>query len=273
MKHRYFHYLSPKIIPTFPEDVGEVSYIVDVNHILRTRAYREVTDEAEMTVSVYSGGQRISEERQSFSVIDGIAEMTPYVCSFSTPSWGYAEISFEMSEPVFVKIIPEPGYAVLHTQQGSITLNPDMKYANPRTIEQIKHYGKFSMLHSAVYVDSESGSGNSLLLINPYDRPLKARMMSDTGASISQMVAPRTAELVDLAQIVENSRAATVMVTSTNRVITYDVKHGYGDQKRINSLDHLDTFSGYNTHKATGPIEAGRHHARELARKIGIWRV
>jgi hypothetical protein len=270
MDYKHFHYISPKIIPTFPENIGKVRCLIDVSHILRTRAYKAVSGNAQMKIELFSGGESRGIEEHEVPIADGVSQMAGLMRCFSTPEPGYVEISFQMPEPVFVKILPEPGYAILETPRGSITLNPDMKYANPRTIQQIKHYGRFSMLHSAVMVNSATGSGNSILLVNPYERAVNVRLTSASGKELAKRIVAKTSELVSLEPIVEHGVPSTVFVTSSNRVITYDVKHAYSDQGCINNIDHLDPFSGYRTHEAHGYLEVARYHVRELARKIGL---
>ena len=272
MTRRYYPYLSPKIVPAFPAETGTLDCVIDFNHILRTRAYRRVSGSAMMEVAVYGDGRVLDTERFEAEVRDGRALLEPVIRHYaaSGSGYGYAEFSFRMSEPVFLKILPEPGYAVLKTPAGSITINADMKYANPRTIEQIMHYGKFSMIHSGVHVDPDSDSGNSLLLINPYDQPLLARLVSDTGETLSHRMKARTAGLVDLEPLVTPGRPGAIIVTANNRVITYDVKHARSNPARINSIDHLDPFSGYRTHEPQGLPGTLGYWAREAARGLGI---
>ena len=270
MTQRYFPYLSPKIMPIFPAEIGTLDCVIDFNHILRTRAYRRVSGSAVVEVAVCVGGRVLETERFEAEVKDGRALMEPVIRHYAVSDYGYVEFSFQMSEPVFLKILPEPGYAVLKTPAGSITINPDMKYANLRTIEQIMHYGKFSMIHSGVHVDPDSDSGNSLLLINPYDQPLLARLVSDTGDTLSHRMRARTAALVDLEPLVTLGRPNTIIVTANNRVITYDVKHARSNPARINSVDHLDPFSGYRTHEPRGLPGTLKYWTREAARGLGI---
>lgn len=271
MTYRYFHYLSPKILPTFPAQTGDVVALVDPQHILRTRAYRDVSGTASLTISSFWDGKQQSQETLSVRILYGVAQDAPVLRRFSSESLGYVEFNFEMPEPVFIKILPEPGYAILDRPgQGAITVNADMKYANPRTIQQIRSYGEFSMIHSGVFWSAADRVGNSLLLINPYDKPLLARITDERKNTVSQRVDSRSAKLVDLSELVPEGEASTVIVTASNRVITYDVKHRFGDPSAINNIDHLDPFSGYSTHAALTPLAYGRRLLVKASRVFGL---
>ena len=154
--------------------------------------------------------------------------------------------------------------------RGALTINTDMKYANPRVIQQIKQYSKFCMLHSACLVDSKRGLGNSLLLINPFDQALVTRVVSSSRRKLSRRLAPRTACMLDLAPVLDDGKLDTIMVTASNRVITYDVRHAHGEPSRMNSLDHLDPFSGFSTHPARPPAIYIRAQARRVMRAVGL---
>jgi hypothetical protein len=244
-----FHYISPKILPLFPKETGTVGCVIDPQYALNIRSGAKFTGTAEITFSTYAAGEKLSEETVEFEVKDNeIVNGGPIWRTFECDDYGYAEITFGCSEPVFNNVIPEPGYAMLITpDRGNFTINPDMKYANPRVIQQIKQYHRFCMLHSAVFCDSESGSGNSMMLINPYDQPLVTKMYSSRTRYISKKVPPKYAYMIDMAELFEDGQVGTVMLTANNRVITYDVCHGYGNQHLINSVDHHDPFSGVST--------------------------
>lgn len=269
--HRLFNYLSPKILPVFPAASGTLSYMQDPQHALLTRSKIAFTGTLTITATVFASGAQVTSHDREFAVRDGVVDGQPYLDSFVAPQPGYVEIDCVASQPVFHRIIPEPGYAILNRPgAGPVTVNADMKYANPRVIQQIKSHGEFCMLHAACFVDRRAGQGNSLLLINPYDRPLLARLAADNGNKATRRVAARSLEFIDLSEILDDRQWGTLMLAASNRVVTYDVRHTYGDPHAINSIDHLDPYSGYPTHRRGNLATLFKVKAKQLFRDAGI---
>jgi hypothetical protein len=267
----YFHYLSPKILPVFSSNIGTVSCLTDVQFILNVRSLEKLDGNAEITYTTYCDGNVISEEFTSVKVNNGKSTIEPVWKSFSTPSLGFVEITFGTTKPLFKKIIPEPGYSVLKTINNKVlTINSDMKYANPRIIQQIQQYSRFCMLHSSVYVDSNIGAGNSLMLINPYEQLIVVKIYSSKENKISRKIKPKSTCMVNLAELVDDGEISTIMLTANNRIITYDVRHSYHDQLDINNIDHLDPFSGYSVVNYVGFKELLGEFTRNSLRKLNI---
>ena len=255
-----FHYLSPKILPLFPSDVGGMRFISDPQFILNIRALRKFTGTVAINVSHFVDGAMVQQSEQTIQVISGNAKCNVECVDLGAPGLGYAEITFSSSERLFGKIIPEPGYAVLSAlDRGPITVNADWKFSNTRVIDQIRQYGKFCMIHSAALVDKAHGIGNSVLLMNPYEQPLVARAVSATGRKWSGKLAPRTVLMLDLVPLLDDAVPSTIMISGS-----------YSNWKLLNSIDHLDPFSGILTHRPADVFSWSRAQLRRIARATGI---
>lgn len=60
------------------------------------------------------------------------------------------------------------------------------------------------------------------------------------------------------------------MVSANNRVLTYDVRHGYGDWTKTKSVDHLDPYLGFVTHRPVGMTGWHRNKVRQVGRALGL---
>ncbi len=76
--------------------------------------------------------------------------------------------------------------------------------------------------------------------------------------------------MVDLEPLVEPGVFGTVMMSANNRIVSYDVRHPYGDWTKFNSIDHLDTFSGIATHHSVPLAQNLREIGRRTLRRAGL---
>jgi len=267
---RGFCYLAPKIVPVFPGAWGTLLLGVSLQRTLANRALPGASSRVRATVTVYAEGKAEHQEQVETDIVDGRTAHPDTWLRLSASAPGYAEIAITAEDPIFWKIMPEVGYSLLETPDGrQLTVNADTKYANIRIVNQIKRTNVFCMLHSACLSCRDDGIGGSIYLINPYEQAIVARLRSSHGRELKQKVEARSAAIVDLAPIIDDGRIATVMVTGNNRIVTYDLKHAYGAPERVNSIDHLDPFSGLASHGNAGPIRWLKVLARRSVRRIG----
>lgn len=270
-KRSYFNYLSPKIFPIFPAETGSLHVLTSPQFIIDTRAGLSFSGKLEIKFMVYMNGEETSSETVTFEFEDSKTSAFPFMREFTLANHGLLEIHCNADTPIFTKIIPEPGYGILERPDGSsISINRDMKYAHTRVIEQMRHHNRFCMLHSAVLSDGERGIGNSILLGNPYDQPLVAKLRTKEGKMVSEKLLPHTVKMIDLDELLVSGLPQTIMITANNRVLTFDVKHHFGDQARVNSVDHLDPYSGFKTHRAVDLLSMPRFLISRSANQLNL---
>lgn len=271
MTENIAHYLSPLIFPLFPADAGTLYLDYDLGHVLRVRGGGGFTGRLTVSIRQYADGECLDEDSWSVEVADNVVADPLMRRQLAGDRLGYVEIHIEADAPAFRKILSPPGYALLRTPSGSaVIVVADQKYANPRVIDEIRGTGKFCMVHTAAFVDPQAGLGNSLLLINPYEQALTARIHGEEGRKMSQRVASRSSVLVSLEAVLPPGRWGSYMVTGNNRVVTYDLRHAYGRPSALTSMDHLDVFSGMRTHRQDGAVDWARSAARRFLREQGI---
>ena len=94
--------------------------------------------------------------------------------------------------------------------------------------------------------------GDSLVLINPYNKPILCAVMTMDGRKLPRCRVPAlSARYMHLENILENDEtewAGEIQLTANNRLITYDIKHALSDIRTISDHEHLDPFRGDPTH-------------------------
>lgn len=269
---RLFHYLAPKIYPLFPTSAGKTVFGSFVQHALNTRTEgAPYTGKVFVKVLAFCKGEQISADTHVIAVKDGVSEKDTVWCASDAPSLGYTEIELSAEQPIFRKLHPESGYSLFSGVDGRcLTINTDTKYAHYRVIEQIKAWQNFCLLHSAILVDPARDYGNSMLLINPYERPIVAGLKSTNGRSLRARIPEKSAEIINLEPLVEAGKFGTVMLSANNRLVAYDVRHPYGSWQAFNSIDHLDVFSGIPTQYRASALESLGQLVRKGARRFGL---
>ncbi len=271
MTQPVFHYLPPIILPLFPRQAGTLSIDYDLQHVLHVRGNTQFTGQLRITSRHFSDGTLLAEDIAEKTVEHGQVSDPLYRREIAADAFGYLELHIEATAPVFHKLLSPPGYAILNRENfGSIIVTSDQKYANPRIIDQIRATGEFCMVHTSGFMDRQAQLATSLLLINPYEKTLLARIVASTGRRCQARVAARTAVVVALEPILDDQAWATYMVGATNRVLTYDLRHHMADPLQIYSMDHLDVFSGVGTHRPVDMREYARAASRRFLRETRL---
>lgn len=269
---RLFHYLSPKIYPIFPDATGTLVFGVFPQHALDTRAETPLTGTMTVRCTAWCEGERIWEDEREIAVLDGVCERDTFWYRLAAPGPGFVEATVTCSEPVFFKVYREAGYALIVAPDGRrLTVNPDSKYANEFIVAQYRSWQRFCMLHTACLVDEARDLGNSMLLINPYDQSIVVRLAASTGRAGRCVVPSRHVRLFDLDALLQRGRVGTVMLTANNRIVAYDLRHPYGAPERPTNIDHLDVYSGIETHLPGGLGALAKDVLRRSVRRLG-WR-
>ncbi len=271
MTRPVFHYLPPIVLPLFPREAGTMSIDYDLQHVLQVRGDTDFSGSLRITRRQFCDGTLVGEDISERSVHRGRVAEPLYRQMVTADAFGYLELHIEATAPVFHKLLSPPGYAILNRESfGSIIITSDQKYANPRIIDQIRATGEFCMVHTAGFVDRKARLANSLMLINPYEKTLLARVAASTGRRCQARVAARSAVVISLEPIFDDKQWATYMVAATNRVLTYDLRHHTENSTKIYSMDHLDVFSGVGTHRPVDLREYARAASRRLLRETRL---
>ena len=182
---------------------------------------------------------------------------SPFYWPAQSDQWpgGYLESGFYIQDeaPLFANNIP-PNFYAIYSRAGNKSFFSDnmLKYSSPSVIAQIAAYGKFVDGYPVVRIDRARNYGETLVLINPYQRPVIADVHSDTAGEIRRIrIEPNSTVHVRLERLLKDSEAAwsgQIQIGATNRVITYIVKHSLADPLFITDHEHLDPYRGEPTH-------------------------
>jgi hypothetical protein len=266
-----YHYLCPNLFPLFPEEAGSFTLALDLDQALAQTTYERFTGTLDIKITQYTDGQTLSVDQRKVEVKGGNAVPRTLRYTVTAHAVGYIEVEIECAKPVFSRIQYDAGYA-LYTRPGygTVTVIPDVKFASPRIIQQMKVVGKFCMQHQACFVDHARDIGNSVFVINPYSGPLLIRLIRPDGKRLAKRVSPKSASVVALAPLLDDGQWTTVMIAANNRFPVYDVRHPLSAPLTLSSIDHLDPFSGFPTHLPATLLQFVRGHARRILRETGI---
>lgn len=269
---RLFHYITPYLFPVPPCAVSSLIVGFDFQAIVERRVMVDVRFELIIESTLWVDGKSVERHSRTCMIANGVAEPARLVESFENSTLGYAEITVTCPRmAVFDRILVDPGYGILKlTNSAWMTVIPDMKYARPLIIESVKATGKFCAVHTAAHVDARAGVGNSYLFINPYEKDILVRMASSAGRTLKHKAPSHTATLVSLEPLIGDKGWETVMLTASNRLPLWDVRHAYGEPFHISNLDHTEMWRGRPTHRRTTPAGLVRDTARRLLRESGL---
>ena len=213
------------------------------------------------TISVYAEGECLYTREAEFHYQDGHLIGTPpdpFVWHRSRlPSGinGYLENSFHIADgaPLFLTNTVIAFYTIYNTPgKKSFFSDNAYLYASPPVISQIAKYGRYIDGYPVVRVDRNRDYGESIIFINPYQKPIKARIMTKDGREIPNIrIPPKSAHMTSLERLLtgdETSWAGQIQITATNRVITFDAKHSLEYPTVISDHEHLDPYRGEPTH-------------------------
>ena len=110
----------------------------------------------------------------------------------------------------------------------------------------VARFGKFVDGHPLIHIDGNRDLGETIILINPYQRPLVAEILGHDGRKMKKTRidshSARPIHLVDLLEDNEDEWIGQIQVTANNRVVAFNVKHSLADPTVISDHEHLDPF-------------------------------
>ena len=266
-----FNYLSPLIFPLLPANCGRTRFTLNVQNMLLEVAPDVCDGDLECEIIQYSDTLEVSKETIPLTISGGVCDLPLIDRSFAPEKLGYAQISISASVGLFRRILSEHVYAIVERPDGgTFILNAAFKFSDPQIIGLIKNVGRFCLVHPAHYVDEHSGSGNSALIVNPFEGPVVVQLATAAGTRIRKRIEPRQVELIGLEALLPHGEFACVQYTGKNRYPAWDVRHRYGSLAHVNRIDHMEYYRGDSTVQQVGVRTFIRARARQVLRAVGL---
>ena len=171
---------------------------------------------------------------------------------------GFYEYDFSSENPsddspLFKQFLQPTSYTICSPAGGkNIFSTPVFKFAVPPVIDMVAAYGRYVECYPVVELDRQKDYGESIGMINPYNKNVRAEILSSTGGRIFPIRVPKlSARYVRLEQLLgpdENDWRGQIQLTASNRIVTLDIKHSLIDPKRLYNEEHLDPFRADPTH-------------------------
>lgn len=213
-------------------------------------------------VRIFHEGKMIAEEARSIIFDKGaLINFRPEAFKWSyekdllghNPGFLESEFRIEEGDIRFLSKTPIAFYAVYSAigKKGFLSDNA-YKFSSPPIISQIAAYGCFVETYSVVRIDRFRDYGDSLILINPYNKAILCTLVTMDNRQLPRFRVPAlSARYMNLEGILkdgENEWEGEIQLTANNRLIVYDLKHALSDITIISDHEHLDPFRGDPTH-------------------------
>ena len=232
---------------------------------------------------VYYDGQIVAEETRQFDIRGGrISSPWPdayqwydrNVPGCENPGFLESEFRVEEGDIYFVGNTPLAFYSIYSAagKKGFLSDNA-YKFSAPPVIAQIAAYARYVDTYPAVRLDRERDYGDSLVLINPYNKPILCSVKTMDKRKLPRFRVPalsaRYLHLDNLFEENESTWTGEIQLTANNRLVTFDIKHALSDIRTISDHEHLDPFRADPTHMPL--FQWCRAYVGEvLSRRFGI---
>lgn len=213
-------------------------------------------------LDIFRDGQKIDRQEKMLSFRLGAA-ITDKELFFNWPEKGYmqseragyVEFGYTSADgkPVFRTNLAAGIYAIF-SRPGYKGFISDLshKYSSPPTINQIAVHGRYIDGYPPVLLDRAKDYGETIVLINPYRRPIIAEIRSHDNQVLPRIkILPQSAENISLAPFLPQDKSrweGRIQLTASNRLITFSLKHLFSDPSVICDHEHLDPYRGETTH-------------------------
>lgn len=213
------------------------------------RAYRQGERFYEKSYELeYRFGKLAGERVDPFIVDDGMTS------GATEPA--YLELIIEAigDEPIFTSKRAFSGYTIYSKPNKKSFLSDNAyKYGSPPVITQMAKFRKYADAYPVIHLDRRRDLGETLVFVNPYRRPILAKVSTHDGRQLPRIrVQPECALNVDLSELLEAGEdrwAGHVQVTANNRLVTFSLKHSMRDIAVVSDHEHLDPYRGDPTHE------------------------
>jgi hypothetical protein len=144
-------------------------------------------------------------------------------------------------------------YATFYKDNSkSFFVNFSYKVGDPQIIAQMATFKRYVIAYPVCNISLENNYSNTLLLVNPYYKPIVVSFKTSDGRSLPrQKVLPFEGVYYPLSKVLigdESNWRGSIQLTAKNRLLTYIINHRCDDIENISDLEHLDPFRSDPTH-------------------------
>ncbi len=265
-----FPYLTPLLFPLFPVSEGTITIGLNVQKILDSRTKEPFTGELLVETNVFRDGKHADGGKKAISVRGGQSDIDTDWSQYRLGATGFVEIALSAGEAIFRRIDLPVGYGIMRVPgYGTVTVIPDAKFARPIIIEQMQTVSRFCLTRSGCRWHNASGSGESIFLVNPYEKDIVATLFASASQKLRHKVPSKHAVMISLQPLLTDGQWSCVMLTGNNRIPAWDIRHAADNPAVINSVDHLDVFRGSPTHEQVGVVQYAKQQTRRAMRRFG----
>jgi hypothetical protein len=236
---------------TFPLDIHRITdrlAVPEADLRVTMRRYFEgsIIDESEQRLR-FEGGKLVSGKAEPAVWRDASERGEAH------PSYAEVAVNAVGDAPVFTNRFAVSNYSI-YTKPGKKAFFSDnaYKYGSPPIISMMAKLGRFVEGYPAIHLDTQRDCGETLLLINPYRRPVLVKVDSSDGRNpLKLRVPPQSVRPVPLIQFLRDGETQwldRIQLTANNRLITFHVRHSLADPTIVSDHEHLDPFRAERTH-------------------------
>ena len=211
-------------------------------------------------IRVFHNGVLMHTEEHRIEVRDrkAVGKLPQFYWVDHTNEWsgepGFLEISMRADdgEPIFrdASVI---GFYAIYSKAGKKSFFSDnaYRYGAPPIINQIAAFGRYVDTYPVVHLDRRRDLGETLALINPYAKPVRAKIITQDGRELRGRVESNCVLNIRLTELLredEDEWLGQIQLTATNRLVTFHLKHSMTDPQIISDHEHLDPFRSDETH-------------------------
>lgn len=167
----------------------------------------------------------------------------------------YAELSFveKNQSPIFESRAVINFYTTyFHENKKSFLSDNAYKFGSPTIINQMAEIKKYIDAYPTLEMDKDKDLGETIVLINPYKRKVKANIFTADCRNIENIIVnPFSVREVPLDVLLMNDEkkwSGHMQLVATNRLVTFNFKHSLKNKKIISDYEHLDPFRGEPTY-------------------------
>lgn len=262
------HYVAPFLYPLFPGEGISLQFVVPLQRLLDRLNVPWFTGALQLSRKTWAGGVLIDETVDEIAVREGVAEPPVLEVEARADAFAYVECALTASEAIFAAPMYEIGYAALRTPRGALSIIEMPKFADPRVIDQIRETGRYTLSHTAAYIDPDNDCDEYFLAVNPYVKALTVRLHSAAGASAKHRLPAHSVTPLPIRDLLPEGGLGVAMITAPQRIIAYDLRAPIGRPELPNSIDHLDPFRGEPTFVKAGLKRYVRSTARSALRRV-----
>jgi hypothetical protein len=233
-----------------------------LDQVLPLDRFNDVLDHASATIDVerlvFLEGKKLISDTKSLRLQDGVWE-NPEAAHFSLDpiegtDWANGSPLAFMQTSVTIRdartsALIAPGFYTIYSgpDRKSFLSDSSLKMAHPAVIKQVATYGKWAEGYPACVVDPKIDAGESLVLINPYERPAVAAIEIEGQTSARFKVLPLHSRRVDIRECLDESSLpwrGQIYVTGPRRLVAFFINHSLKDPAHVVNMEHTDPYRG-----------------------------